>query len=433
MGVTLEIVSIKNLSNHLDQEVALRGWVRHHRKSGKIQFIVVRDGSGFTQTVITKAEVSEEIWELARSLTMESSIKISGKVQQNPRNQKFEILVSGLELIHLSEPFPITPKEHGTEFLMDHRHLWFRSPKQWAVLKIRHTLVKAIRDFFDSRDYTLTDSPIMTPTAAEGSSTLFETDYFGEPAYLSQTGQLYLEPTAAAFGKVYCFGPTFRAEKSKTRRHLMEFWMVEPEIAFAGIDDVMNLSEAFIKELVTTVLANNRAELEILERDVSKLEACLKPFIRMSYTDAVDKLKALGSDIEWGDDFGGDDETMLTKEYDQPIIVHRYPRAIKAFYMEPDPNDDTLALGMDVLAPEGYGEIIGGGERASSVDYLLDQIEAHQLNREDYEWYLDVRRYGSFPHAGFGMGLERAVAWICKLAHVRETIPYPRMLYRHKP
>lgn len=433
MGVTLEVVSIKNLSNHLDQEVALRGWVRHHRKSGKIQFIVVRDGSGFTQTVITKADVSEDVWELARSLTMESCIKLWGKVQQNPRNQKFEILVSGLELIHQSEPFPITPKEHGIEFLMDHRHLWFRSPKQWAVLKIRHTLVKAIRDFFDSRDYTLTDSPLLTPTAAEGSSTLFETDYFGESAYLSQTGQLYLEPTAAAFGKVYCFGPTFRAEKSKTRRHLMEFWMVEPEIAFAGIDDVMELSQEFIQELVRTVLEKNRAELEILERDISKLEAVLKPFIRMSYTEAVEKLKALGSDIEWGDDFGGDDETILTQEYDQPIIVHRYPRAIKAFYMEPDPNDDKLALGMDVLAPEGYGEIIGGGERASSVDYLLDQIDAHQLNREDYEWYLDVRRYGSFPHAGFGMGLERAVAWICKLSHVRETIPYPRMLYRHKP
>jgi asparaginyl-tRNA synthetase len=433
MGVTLQVVSIQHLDQHLDQEVMLRGWTRHHRKSGKIQFIVLRDGTGYTQTVITKADVSEEIWESARNLTMESAIQITGKVQQNPRNQKFEILVTNLELIHLAEPFPITPKEHGIEFLMDHRHLWFRSPKQWAVLKIRHTLVKAIRDFFDSRDYVLTDSPILTPTAAEGSSTLFETDYFGDSAYLSQTGQLYLEPTAAAFGKVYCFGPTFRAEKSKTRRHLMEFWMVEPEIAFAGIDDVMELSQEFIQELVSTVLEKNRAELEILERDISKLEAVLKPFVRMSYTEAVEKLQALGSDIKWGDDFGGDDETILTKEYDQPIIVHRYPRAIKAFYMEPDPKDDKLALGMDVLAPEGYGEIIGGGERASSVEYLLDQIEVHKLNREDYEWYLDVRRYGSFPHAGFGMGLERAVAWICKLSHVRETIPYPRMLYRHKP
>ncbi|WP_423842085.1 asparagine--tRNA ligase [Acanthopleuribacter pedis] len=426
-------VRISDMKDHLDQEVTLEGWVRHHRKSGKIQFIVIRDGSGFCQCVMVKAEVDEALWEEARKLTTESSFRVSGVVQQNPRNQKYELLVKNLEIIHLSEPFPITPKEHGTEFLMDRRHLWFRSKRQWAVLRIRHTLVRAIRDFFDDRGFILTDSPILTPTAAEGSSTLFEVDYFDEKAFLSQSGQLYLEPAAAAFGKVYCFGPTFRAEKSKTRRHLTEFWMVEPEIAFAHLEDIMVLGEEFMKHLVQRVLENCTFELEELERDTSKLEAALEPFIRMTYTEAVEKLKGLGSDINWGEDFGGDDETMLTKEYDQPIIVHRFPKEFKAFYMEPDPEDDRVVLGMDVLAPEGYGEVIGGGERASSIDFLNDQIAKHELDPEPYQWYLDVRRYGSFPHAGFGMGLERAVAWICKLPHVRETIPYPRMLYRLKP
>ena len=429
----MQTVTIQHLDKHLDQEVELRGWVRFHRKSGKIQFIVIRDGSGFTQTILVRAEVSDEIWERAKTLTLESSVKVRGTVQQNPKNKNYEVLIKDIEVVQISEPFPITPKEHGTEFLMDRRHLWFRSKRQWAILRIRHTIVKAIRDFFDSRDFILTDSPIFTPSAAEGTSTLFEVGYFDDQAYLSQSGQLYLEPTAAAFGKVYCFGPTFRAEKSKTRRHLTEFWMVEPEIAWAHLEDVMVLAEEFMQEIVRTVLEKNQAELEVLERDQDKLKATLKPFIRMSYNEAIEKLKALGSDIEWGQDFGGDDETMLTKEYDQPIIVHRFPKVFKAFYMEPDPEDDRLVLGMDVLAPEGYGEVIGGGERASSIDFLLEQIEKHELDPEPYQWYLDVRRYGSFPHAGFGMGLERAVAWICKLPHVRETIPYPRMLYRKTP
>lgn len=429
----METIAIKDMHAHLDQEISLRGWVRHHRKSGKIQFIVLRDGSGFCQTVLVKSDVDEQMWENAKALTLESSVQVQGLVQQNPRNGNYELSIRNLEVIHLSEPFPITPKEHGIEFLMDHRHLWFRSKRQWAILRIRHTIVKAIRDFFDSRDYTLIDSPILTPTAAEGSSTLFKVDYFEENAFLSQSGQLYLEPAVAAFGKVYCFGPTFRAEKSKTRRHLTEFWMVEPEIAFAGIDDIMALSEQFMQHIVTRVLETNKFELEALERDVSKLENALKPFVRMTYCEAVEQLHKLGSDIKWGEDFGGDDETMLTEQYDQPIIVHRFPKEFKAFYMEPDPEDDRLVLGMDVLAPEGYGEVIGGGERASSIDFLNEQLEKHELDPEPYEWYLDVRRYGSFPHAGFGMGLERAVAWICKLPHVRETIPYPRMLYRLKP
>jgi len=429
----VSIVQIKDFDQHLDSEVTIRGWVRHHRKSGKIQFVVIRDGSGFAQMIFVKSEIDEVHWEAARTLTTESSVAITGVIQQNPRNEKYELLAKSIEVIHISEPYPITPKEHGIEFLMDHRHLWFRSKRQWAILRIRHTIVKAVRDFFDSRDYTLIDSPILTPTSAEGSSSLFEVNYYDEPAFLSQTGQLYLEPAVASLGKVYCFGPTFRAEKSKTRRHLSEFWMVEPEIAFAHLDDIMDLSEEFIHEIVSTVLDKHQFELEILERDTDKLKASLQPFIRMTYDEAVEKLKALGSDIKWGEDFGGDDETILTNQYDRPIIVHRFPKVFKAFYMEPDPENDQLVLGMDVLAPEGYGEVIGGGERASSIDFLLDQLDKHELDKKPYEWYLDVRRYGSFPHAGFGMGIERAVAWICKLPHVRETIPYPRMLNRLNP
>ncbi len=432
-GLFLDIITIKEMGAHLGQHVQLRGWVRHHRKSGKIQFIVLRDGIGFCQAVVVREEVSEKIWEDAKSLTAESSLIIGGLVTQNPNNQSYELQVNALEVVHISEPFPIGKKEHGVEFLMDNRHLWFRSKRQWAILRIRHTIVKAIRDFFDQRDYTLIDSPILTPTCAEGSSSLFKVDYFEEEAYLSQTGQLYLEPALAAFGKVYCFGPTFRAEKSKTRRHLTEFWMVEPEIAFAHLADIMDLAQDFLQFIVRRVLEANKAELVELERDLAPLEASLQPFIRMTYDEAVAKLRELGSDIEWGTDFGGDDETILTQAYDRPIIVHRFPRVFKAFYMEPDPENDKLALGMDVLAPEGYGEVIGGGERASSVDFLIDQIKKHELNQADYEWYLDVRRYGSCPHAGFGMGVERAVAWICKLPHVRETIPYPRMLYRKTP
>ncbi|MCB1050296.1 MAG: asparagine--tRNA ligase [Acidobacteria bacterium] len=427
------IVSISALKDHLDQEVTIRGWTTHHRKSGKIQFLNMRDGSGYTQCVIAIQDVGEAIFEKAKTITQESAVAVTGTVSQNPRNQQFELVVKDLELIHIAEPFPVTNKEHGTEFLMDHRHLWFRSKRQWAILRVRHRIVRAIRDFFDSHAYTLIDTPILTPTAAEGTSNLFKVDYFEDTAYLAQTGQLYLEPALAAFGKVYCFGPTFRAEKSKTRRHLTEFWMVEPEIAFAHLEDIMQLSQSFIHYILECVLADCQMEFEVLERDTEPLKKCLQPFIRMSYTEAVEKLRALGSDITWGTDFGGDDETILTQEYEQPILVHRFPKTFKAFYFEPDPDNHEVVLGMDLLAPEGYGEVIGGGERASSVDFLIEQIAKHELNQEHYEWYLDVRRYGSMPHAGFGMGLERAVAWICKLPHVRETIPYPRMLYRLKP
>lgn len=429
----MKTVTIRHLGEHLDQEVRLRAWVRHQRKSGKIRFIVVRDGSGFCQTVMVRSDVSEALWETANTLTLETAVDIVGTVQQNPRNQQYEVAIKDLKIIHIAEPFPITLKEHGTEFLMDNRHLWLRSKKQWAVLRVRHALVKAIRDFFDEREFTLIDSPVLTPTSAEGSSTLFKVDYFGEDAFLTQSGQLYLEPAAAAFGKVYCFGPTFRAEKSKTRRHLTEFWMVEPEIAFAGLNDIMELGQEFLQSLIRTVLDKCGEELAILERDTSKLAACLQPFVRMSYNEAVERLHKLGSDIEWGADFGANDETMLTKEFEQPIIVHRFPKEFKAFYMEPDPEDERLVLGMDILAPEGYGEVVGGGERASSIDFLLEQIAKHELPQEPYEWYLDVRRYGSVPHAGFGLGLERAVTWMCGLHHLRETIPYPRMLTRLNP
>jgi asparaginyl-tRNA synthetase len=356
-------------------------------------------------------------------------------VQQHPKTGQPELLVKALELIGGSADFPITPKEHGTEFLMENRHLWLRSRRQWAILRIRHTLVKGIRDFFDEDGFTLLDAPILTPSACEGTSTLFGTEYFHEGmAFLSQSGQLYQEPGIAAFGKTYCFGPTFRAEKSKTRRHLTEFWMVEPEVAFAHLDDVMILGERMTKYLIQRVLEGRQEELKILERDQAPLETALnQTFDRMTYTEAVDKLKTLGSDIQWGEDFGNDDETILMNATDRPLWVHRFPKVFKAFYMEPDPLDPKLALGADLLAPEGYGEVIGGGERASSLQYLLDQIEHHQLNRADYEWYLDVRKYGSVPHAGFGMGLERAVAWICKLPHVRETIPYPRMMGTLRP
>lgn len=429
----MQTVKIPDFPKHLDQQVRIRGWVRHHRKSGQIQFIVIRDGFGFAQTILLRDDLPEDQWELAKKLTAESCLELTGTVQQNPKNMNFELLVQSFTLIHLSDAFPITPKEHGIEFLMDHRHLWFRSKRQWAILRVRHTIIKAVRDFFDARDFTLIDSPILTPTAAEGTSNLFEVSYFDDKAFLSQTGQLYLEPAISAFGQVYCFGPTFRAEKSKTRRHLTEFWMVEPEIAFAGLADIMTLSQDFIHFILNRVLEKNLPELEILERDVEALKKCLQPFVEISYDDAVEKLRELGSDIEWGQDFGGDDETLLTQQYDVPLIVHRFPKIFKAFYMEPDPQDDRLVLGMDVLAPEGYGEIIGGGERASSIDYLNQQLDQHQLDPTPYQWYLDVRRFGSCPHAGFGMGIERAVAWICKLPHVRETIPYPRMLYRLAP
>jgi asparaginyl-tRNA synthetase len=428
------IVEICNLEHSVGQIVTLRGWVRNLRAS-KIRFIELRDGSGFVQCVVSIADAESDSYELAGQLTQECSISVTGKVQRHPKTGELEVLVISISLIGESIGFPITPKEHGTAFLMENRHIWLRSKRQWAIIRVRHSIVKAIRDFFDENNFTLLDAPILTPNACEGSSSLFSTQYFDEGlAFLSQSGQLYQEPGLAAFGKTYCFGPTFRAEKSKTRRHLTEFWMVEPEMAFAHLDDVMILGEQLVRFIIQRVLDTRRQELAILERDVSLLEAILNDsFDRMTYSEAVVRLKQLGSDIKWGDDFGNDDETILMNATNRPLWVHNFPKSFKAFYMEPDPKDDRLVLGADLLAPEGYGEVIGGGERASSLSYLLNQIAHEGLNQADYEWYLDVRRYGSVPHAGFGLGLERAVAWICKLPHVRESTPYPRMLGTIRP
>jgi asparaginyl-tRNA synthetase len=427
--VPSSFVEIRNLKNHIGEIVRVRGWVRHARAS-KTRFVELRDGSGFVQCVVTNSDADAKSYEIAGSLTQECVIELSGLVQTHPKTGEPEILVKTLSLTADSIDYPITPKEHGTAFLMEQRHLWLRSKRQWAILRIRHTIAKAIRDFFDGDGFTLIDSPILTPAACEGTSTLFGTPYFDEGmAYLSQSGQLYLEPAIAAFGKVYCFGPTFRAEKSKTRRHLTEFWMVEPEVAFAHLDDIMVLGERMMKFIITRVMESKLEELKILERELTPLENALSSeYLRITYTESVERLKALGSDIQWGEDFGNDDETILMNSLDRPCWVHRFPKSFKAFYMEPDPEDSKLALGADLLAPEGYGEIIGGGERASGLQYLLDQIEKEGLDESAYRWYLDVRRYGSVPHAGYGLGLERAVAWICKLPHVRETGAYPRMM-----
>ncbi len=425
---------VRHLKSHVGEEVSLRGWVRNVRTS-KTRFIDLRDGSGFVQCVVGANDADPESYETAGKLTQESAIALTGTVQTHPKTGEPEILVKSLQLLAPSVDYPITPKEHGIEFLMDHRTLWLRSKRQWAIIRIRHTISKAIRDFFDGDGFTLLDAPILTPSACEGTSTLFATDYFHEgTAFLSQSGQLYQEPGVPAFGKVYCFGPTFRAEKSKTRRHLTEFWMVEPEMAFAGLEDVMQLGERMVKFILERVLDGRQEELKILERDTAPLEAALRlGFARMSYTESVAKLKELGSDINWGEDFGNDDETILMNAMDRPLWVHRFPKSFKAFYMEYDRENPDLAMGADLLAPEGYGEVIGGGERAIDMQYLLDQIRHHGLDQKDYEWYLDVRRFGGVQHAGFGMGLERAVAWICKLPHVRETIPFPRMMGTLRP
>ncbi len=429
----MPIVLARYLNDHVDQDVTLQGWVRLKRSSGKIHFIELRDGTAFVQCVLINGSASEAALSAFADLTAESAIEVTGTVQINPRDKRPELLVKDMNVVHLSEPFPITPKEHGTEFLMDHRHLWLRSKRQWAVLRIRHEIIKACRDFFDERDFTLIDSPILAPNAAEGSTTLFSTDYFGDTAYLTQSGQLYSEAAIAAFKKVYCFGPTFRAEKSKTRRHLMEFWMVEPEMAFATLNEVMDLAEEFVCYIVERVLDRRQEELNILERDTGLLEKVKRPFVRMTYTEAVERLQKLGSDMTWGKDFGGDDETVLMKEFDRPVVVHRFPASFKAFYFELDEDDPNLALGVDVLAPEGYGEIIGGGQRSADIHHLLEKIREDELPESAYQWYLDLRRYGSVPHGGFGLGIERTVAWICGLPHVRETIPWPRMLNRMYP
>jgi asparaginyl-tRNA synthetase len=430
----MQSVYVENIAAHEGSEVTLRGWVYNKRSSGKLQFILLRDGTGIIQCVGFKGNFTPEQFEALDKLTQESSLEIRGKVRPDERAPGgYEVDITGFKIHQVTDSYPITPKEHGTAFLMDHRHLWLRSTRQHAIIKVRHEIIKATRDYFDDQGFTLVDTPIFTPNACEGTTTLFETEYFDQKAYLTQSGQLYNEATAGSFGKVYCFGPTFRAEKSKTRRHLMEFWMVEPEVAYAELEDTMELAEGLICFIVERVLQKRRNELEALERDVSRLEAITRPFPRLSYDDAVKTLKAAGSEIEWGGDFGGTDETMLSEQYTQPVMVHRYPSQIKAFYMQPDPQRPEVAMCVDVLAPEGYGEIIGGGQRIHDHDLLRKRIEEHNLPVEAFQWYLDLRKYGSVPHAGFGMGIERAVAWICKLDHVRETIAFPRMLYKIYP
>jgi asparaginyl-tRNA synthetase len=433
--------TINQLAQHAGNEVTLKGWLYNLRSSGKILFPQLRDGTGIVQCVVLKNSVSPELWETLKATGQESAVVIRGTVRADARAPSgFEIDVVDAEVLQDVRDYPITPKEHGTEFLMDHRHLWLRSRRQHAILKVRHTVVRAVRAFLDNDGFTLCDAPIFTPAACEGTTTLFEVDYFeGEKAYLTQSGQLYNEATAAAFGKVYCFGPTFRAEKSKTRRHLTEFWMVEPEMAYATLEDVMTLSERILSYIAARVLDERAEELKVLERDTSKLEAITPPFPRMHYDDAVRLLQegnekgALETRFEWGGDFGAPDETYLSSQFDKPLMVHHYPAAVKAFYMERDEKRPELALGVDVLASEGYGEVIGGGQRAVSLEFLKQQIAIHGLPQESFEWYLDLRRYGSVPHAGFGMGIERCTAWMCGIEHIRETIPFPRMLYRLRP
>jgi asparaginyl-tRNA synthetase len=426
---------IEDIGRYEGQEVTIYGWLHNRRSSGKIHFLILRDGSGFIQAVMSKAAVGEDMFKATDHLSQETSVIVTGTARADTRAPSgYEIDVKDLQVVGESHDYPITPKEHGVDYLLDRRHLWIRSERQQAILRVRHEIINAVRDFFNGRGFILTDTPIFTPLACEGTTTLFPVEYIDDQkAYLTQSGQLYVEANAMALGRVYSFGPTFRAERSKTRRHLTEFWMVEPEMAYAGLDDVMNLAEDLIVSVVARVLEKRQRELKVLERDVSKLENVQKPFPRITYDDAVKSLQANGVPIEWGGDFGGPDETTLSEQYDRPVLVHRYPSAIKPFYMKPDPERAEVALGVDVLAPEGYGEIIGGGERLADLDLLLQRIKEHDLPQEAFEWYLDLRRYGTVPHGGFGMGIERVVAWICKLEHVRETIPYPRMLYRIYP
>ena len=431
-------ITISEARQHAGETVRIPGWLYNLRRSGKILFPQLRDGTGIMQCVAVKQQLPEEVFEELRHLTQESSLVITGKIREEPRAPGgFEMDVEGVEVIHKvpeEAPYPITPKEHGIEFLMDHRHLWLRSRRQHAILRVRHEVIRAVRDYLDSNGFTLVDTPIFTPAACEGTTTLFETQYFeDEKVYLTQSGQLYNEANAMAFGKVYCFGPTFRAEKSKTRRHLTEFWMVEPEMAYATLEDVKQVAEEMIVFAVRRVLENRKQELEVLERDPAKLEAVRPPFPRMSYDEAVAMLRSKGSEIEWGGDFGGTDETVIGEQYDRPVIVDRYPAKVKAFYFEPDPERPELALGADIIAPEGYGEIVGGGQRIHDLDLLIKRIEEHDLPKEAFDWYIDLRRYGTVPHAGFGMGIERFVSWMCGLDHVRETIAFPRMLYRTRP
>jgi asparaginyl-tRNA synthetase len=437
----MQQVYINQLSRHVGEEVTIRGWLYKTRSSGKLMFPQLRDGTGLVQCVVLKKTVAPEVWDSLGHLGQESALVVRGTVRADERAPGgFEIDVADAQVLQSVEGYPITPKEHGTEFLMDHRHLWLRSRRQHAILLVRHTIINAVRDFLNRDGFVLCDTPILTPAACEGTTTLFEVEYFeDEKAYLSQSGQLYNEATAAAFGKVYAFGPTFRAERSKTRRHLTEFWMVEPEMAYATLDDVMDLSERFLSSIAARVLEERTEELKILERDMAKLESIVPPFPRLHYDEAVRILHEghergeVEQRFEWGGDFGSPDETYISSRFDKPVMIHHYPAAVKAFYMKRDPERDELALGVDVLAPEGYGEVIGGGERATSLEFLEQQLDAHGLPRAAFEWYLDLRRYGSVAHAGFGMGIERCVAWMCGIEHIRETIPFPRMLYRLRP
>ncbi len=432
--LSIPAIEIRSMGEHTGAVVRLRGWVYQSRSSGKVAFLVLRDGSGMAQVVLSKADLPEETFEAARQVTQESSVIVTGEVRKDDRAPGgYEISARSFDLFHLAEEYPITPKSHGLPFLMDHRHLWLRSRRPHAILTIRSSLIHSLRSFFEREDFVLVDAPIFTPSSCEGTSTLFETEYFGRSAYLSQSGQLYMEAAAAAFGKVYCFGPTFRAEKSKTRRHLTEFWMLEPEVAWATMEDAMQLAERMVTSVVGEMLEKHKAELDLLERDTAPLEAVKAPFPRVHYDEAIELLHREGKDTSWGDDFGGDEETVISASFDKPIFIHRFPKGVKAFYMAEDPADPRVVLGMDMIAPEGYGEIIGGGERTHSLEHLDQQIARHELPPGPLSWYRDLRRYGSFPHAGFGLGLERLVAWICGVHHVRETSPFPRTMSRLDP
>jgi len=427
-------VYIEDLKDYVGKEVELRGWLYNSRFSGKLIFLIIRDGSGFCQCVVSLSDVGDEIFEKAKKLTLESSFIIRGLVREEKRAiGGYEMLVKNIEIVQLTQDYPIGPKEHGIEFLMENRHLWIRSRKQWAIQRIRNELIKGVRDFFYERKFILFDSPILTPSACEGTTTLFDIDYFGEKAYLSQSGQLYNEIGAAAFGKVYCFGPTFRAEKSKTRRHLIEFWMVEPEVAFLDLQGNMELIEDFVSYIVQRVIENKKDELEILERDISKIRNVEPPFPKISYSDSVELLHKKGNNLPWGEDFGGDEETLISEEYDRPVFVYKYPKGCKAFYMKEDLENPLLSLSCDLLAPEGYGEIVGGGQREDSYEKLIQRMEELKIPIEPYKWYLELRKYGTFPHSGFGLGIERTLSWICGIHHVRETIPLPRLLERIYP
>ena len=430
----MDKVYISDVSTFAGQEVTVRGWLYNKRSSGKLYFLLVRDGTGLIQSVVSQKDVSAETFRLCEDMTQESSLSVTGTISEDARAPGgYELQVREIIIHQIAEEFPITPKEHGVAFLMDHRHLWLRSSRQLSILRVRHEIIHACRDFYDDRGFVLVDTPIFTPAAAEGTSTLFETDYFGSKAYLSQSGQLYSEASIAAFGKVYCFGPTFRAEKSKTRRHLTEFWMIEPEVAYADLDDIMDLAEEFVSYIVGRVLETRAEDLKKLERDTTILERVTPPFPRITYDEAAGILKDKGADFEYGNDFGGTDETVISDAFDKPVMVHRWPVEVKAFYMKDAVDAPGKVLGVDMLATEGYGEIIGGGQREDDLDTLVRKIQSHNLPMEAFDWYLDLRKYGSVPHSGFGLGVERTVAWICNLPHVRETIPFPRLMHRIKP